>query len=129
MAGNGTVYLVGAGPGDPELLTVRAARLLQAARLIVHDGLIDPAVLALAPADAKLISVAKRRARHTRPQGEVIALLVGAARAGRDVGRLKGGDPFVFGRGGGAAEACRAAGVRVEVVPGVSAALGAAAAA
>jgi uroporphyrin-III C-methyltransferase len=129
MAGNGTVYLVGAGPGDPELLTLRAARLLRSARLIVHDGLIDPAVLTLAPADAELVSVAKRRARHTLPQDEINALLVREARAGRDVVRLKGGDPFVFGRGGEEAEACRAAGVPVEIVPGVSAALGAAAAA
>ena len=125
----GTVYLVGAGPGDPDLLTLRAARLLERARLVVHDGLIDPAVLALASTDAELVSVAKSRARHTLAQQEINALLVREALAGRDVVRLKGGDPFVFGRGGEEAEACRAAGVPVEVVPGISAANGAAAAA
>ena len=125
----GTVYLVGAGPGDPDLLTLRAARLLERARLVVHDGLIDPAVLALASTDAELVSVAKSRARHTLSQEEINALLVREALAGRDVVRLKGGDPFVFGRGGEEAEACRAAGVPVEVVPGISAANGAAAAA
>jgi uroporphyrin-III C-methyltransferase len=125
----GTVFLVGAGPGAPDLLTLRAARLLGAAELVVHDGLVDPAVLALAHPDADLISVAKSRARHTLPQHEINALLVREAGAGRDVVRLKGGDPLVFGRGGEEAEACRAAGVPVEIVPGVTAALGAAAAA
>ena len=125
----GTVYLVGAGPGDPDLLTLRAARLLARAELVVHDGLVDRAVLALAPPAAELVSVAKRRARHTLAQQEINALLVREALAGRDVVRLKGGDPFVFGRGGEEAEACRAAGVPVEVVPGISAANGAAAAA
>ena len=125
----GTVYLVGAGPGDPDLLTLRAARLLARAELVVHDGLVDPAVLTLAAPKAKFVSVAKSRARHTLPQREIDALLVREALAGRDVVRLKGGDPFVFGRGGEEAEACRAAGVPVEVVPGISAANGAAAAA
>jgi len=125
----GTVYLVGAGPGDPDLLTLRAARLLGQADLVVHDGLVDRAVLALAPHSAELLSVAKSRAQHTLAQEEINALLVREALAGRDVVRLKGGDPFVFGRGGEEAEACRAAGVLVEVVPGISAANGAAAAA
>jgi uroporphyrin-III C-methyltransferase len=125
----GTVYLVGAGPGDPDLLTLRAARLLARAELVVHDGLVDPAVLALAGPKAKFVSVAKSRARHTLPQHAINALLVREALAGRDVVRLKGGDPLVFGRGGEEAEACRAAGVAVEVVPGVTSALGAAAAA
>ncbi len=126
---SGKVWLVGAGPGDPDLLTLRAARLIMRARLIVHDGLVDPAILAMARAEARLISVAKRRSRHTMPQEEINALLVREAQAGTEVVRLKGGDPFIFGRGGEEAEACHAAGVPVEVVPGISAAIGAAAAA
>ena len=125
----GTVHLVGAGPGDPDLLTLRAARLLMNARVIVHDGLVEPAILARAPRGARFISVAKSRSRHTLQQDEINALLVREALAGHDVLRLKGGDPFVFGRGGEEAEACRAAGVPVVVVPGISAAMGAAAAA
>ena len=125
----GTVFLVGAGPGDPDLLTVRAARLIEQAGLIVHDGLVDSSILALASPDAKLISVAKKRARHTLPQDQINALLVREALAGRDVVRLKGGDPFVFGRGGEEMEDCHAAGVPVEIVPGISAAQGAGAAA
>ncbi|NBC36867.1 uroporphyrinogen-III C-methyltransferase [Novosphingobium sp. FSY-8] len=125
----GKVWLVGAGPGDPDLLTLRAARLIMAAKVIVHDGLVDPRIMAMAPASARLISVAKRRSRHTMPQDEINALLVAEALAGRDVLRLKGGDPFIFGRGGEEAEACAAAGVAVEVVPGISAAIGAGAAA
>lgn len=124
----GTIYLVGAGPGPADLLTLRAARLIAAAQVIVHDGLVGPDVLALAQPGARLISVAKQRARHTLPQDEINALLVREALAGRDVVRLKGGDPFIFGRGGEEAEAAHAAGVPVEVVPGISAANGAAAA-
>jgi len=126
---SGTIFLVGAGPGDPDLLTVRAARLIGAAELIVHDGLVDASILALARPDARLVSVAKSRARHTMQQNDINALLVREALAGRDVVRLKGGDPFIFGRGGEEMEAAQAAGVAVEVVPGISAANGAAAAA
>ena len=129
MTNSGTVYLVGAGPGDPDLLTLRAARLIRRARLIVHDGLVDPAILSLADPKARLVSVAKSRSNHTLPQDRINALLVEEARKGHDVVRLKGGDPFVFGRGGEEMADCRAAGVPVEVVPGISAANGAAAAA
>jgi len=125
----GKVHLVGAGPGDPDLLTLRAARLVMQAGLIVHDGLVDPAILEMAKPSARLVSVAKRRSRHTMPQDEINALLVREALSGNQVVRLKGGDPFIFGRGGEEAEACRAAGVPVEVVPGITSALGAAAAA
>ena len=129
MAEVGTIFLVGAGPGDPGLLTVRAARLIESAQVIVHDGLVDPAILDLAPLQAERISVAKQRARHTLPQEEINRLLIRIARGGQDVVRLKGGDPFIFGRGGEEAEAANAAGVPVQVVPGISAANGAAAAA
>ena len=125
----GKVWLVGAGPGDPDLLTLRAARLIMQAKVIVHDGLVGPGILALASPKARLISVAKSRSRHTLQQEEINALLVREALSGHDVVRLKGGDPFIFGRGGEEAEDCRAAGVEVEVVPGISAAIGAAAAA
>ena len=122
-----TVHLVGAGPGDPELLTIKAARLIREARLIVHDGLVSDEILALASPDAELISVAKQRSRHSMPQDAINALLVRCALAGEAVVRLKGGDPIIFGRGGEEVDACRAAGVPVEVVPGISAAIGAAA--
>ena len=123
----GKVILVGAGPGDPGLLTVRAVEALRSADVVVHDGLIDARVLDYAPADAQRISVAKQRARHTLSQDAINALIVAHVKAGSIVVRLKGGDPFVFGRGGEEVEAVRAAGLTVEVVPGVSAALGCAA--
>jgi len=122
----GRVTLVGAGPGAPDLLTVRAVRALALADVVIHDGLIDPAVLDFAPG-ARRIDVSKQRARHTLPQEEIGALLIVEARAGHEVVRLKGGDPFVFGRGGEEVEALVAAGITVAVIPGVSAALGAAA--
>lgn len=123
----GRVILVGAGPGDPGLLTVRAVEALESADVVVHDGLIDPRVLDLAPATAQRISVAKKRARHTVPQDGINALIVAHVKTGAIVVRLKGGDPFIFGRGGEEVEAVRAAGLTVEVIPGVSAALGCAA--
>ncbi|GMN03177.1 uroporphyrinogen-III C-methyltransferase [Erythrobacter sp. MTPC3] len=128
MQSQGTIYLVGAGPGDPDLLTLRAARLIERAKVIVHDGLVSAEILAMARPDARLISVAKQRSRHTLPQDQINALLVREAQAGRDVVRLKGGDPLIFGRGGEEAEDAKAAGIAVEIVPGISAANGAAAA-
>lgn len=125
----GEVWLVGAGPGDPDLLTLKAARVIAAADVIVHDGLVSDEILALAPANARLISVAKRKNRHTLPQEEINRLLVAFAREGLTVVRLKGGDPFIFGRGGEELEECRAAGVTCHVVPGVTAAIAAAASA
>lgn len=125
--GKGKVYLVGAGPGDPELLTVKAARLITSADVIVHDGLVDPSILALANAEARFISVAKKRSRHSVPQDGINAILAREAKAGHKVIRLKGGDPFIFGRGGEEVESLRADGILVEVIPGISAALGGAA--
>jgi uroporphyrin-III C-methyltransferase len=123
------VYLVGAGPGDPDLLTIKAARLIAQADVIVHDGLVDDAIMALITPKTRLISVAKSRSKHSVPQDGINAILVREAQAGHCVVRLKGGDPFIFGRGGEEAEACQDAGIEVEVVPGISAALGGAAAA
>ncbi|UAB79178.1 uroporphyrinogen-III C-methyltransferase [Erythrobacter sp. SCSIO 43205] len=124
----GTIFLVGAGPGDPDLLTLRAARLIERAQVIVHDGLVSPEIMAMARPDARLISVAKKRARHTLPQDDINLLLVREAKKGHDVVRLKGGDPLIFGRGGEEAELAKAHGVKVEIVPGISAANGMAAA-
>jgi uroporphyrin-III C-methyltransferase len=121
----GAVWLVGAGPGDPELLTLKALRVLQGADVVVHDGLVSDEILALAPAAARRISVAKRKSRHSYSQDEINRMLVAFAREGLTVVRLKGGDPFIFGRGGEELEACRAAGLECHVVPGVTAALAA----
>ncbi|MGL6042605.1 MAG: uroporphyrinogen-III C-methyltransferase [Sandaracinobacteroides sp.] len=127
MKPQGYLWLVGAGPGDPDLLTLKAARLIAAADVLVHDGLVGAGVLAMARPDAQRISVEKKRDRHSMAQGEINALLVRLVREGLTVVRLKGGDPFVFGRGGEELEAARAAGIGCTVVPGVSAALGCAA--
>ena len=123
----GVVWLVGAGPGDPELLTIKALRALQAADVVVHDGLVSDEILDLAPASARRISVAKRKSRHSYAQDEINRMLVAFAQEGLNVVRLKGGDPFIFGRGGEELEACRAAGVECHVGPGVTAALAASA--
>ena len=125
----GEVWLVGAGPGDPDLLTVKALKALRSADVVVHDGLVSVAILDLAPPGARRLSVAKRKSRHSYEQGEINRLLVAFAREGLTVVRLKGGDPFIFGRGGEELEACRAAGVVCHVVPGVTAALASAASA
>jgi len=122
-----TVYLVGAGPGDPGLLTRRGEELLRAADVIVYDRLAPRALLELARRDAELVDVGKAPGDVAMTQDEINALLVARGAAGREVVRLKGGDPFVFGRGGEEAEACLAAGVQFEVVPGVTSAIAAAA--
>lgn len=120
----GTVYLVGAGPGDPELITVRGRRCLRRAGVVLYDRLLHPALLDEAPPTARRIFVGKARGRPGIGQGEIHRLLIAHARRGAVVVRLKGGDPFVFGRGGEEAEALSAAGVPWEVVPAVSSALG-----
>ena len=125
MSQAGTVYLVGAGPGDPGLVTVRALELVRTAEVLAYDRLIPPGLVELAPPGAELVYVGKQPDRHALSQEEINRLLVERARAGRRVVRLKGGDPFVFGRGGEEAEACAAAGVPFEVVPGVTSAVAA----
>jgi len=125
----GVVWLVGAGPGDPELLTLKALKALQGAEVVVHDGLVSQEILDLAPAAARRISVAKRKSRHSYGQDEINRMLVAFALEGLEVVRLKGGDPFIFGRGGEELEACREAGVECRVVPGITTALAAGASA
>jgi len=122
---SGSVWLVGAGPGDPDLLTVKALKVLQTADVVVHDGLVSDEILDLAPSRTRRISVAKRKSRHSYSQDEINRMLVAFALEGLAVVRLKGGDPFIFGRGGEELEACRAAGVDCRIVPGVTAALAA----
>ncbi len=129
MKGQGIVYLVGAGPGDPELITLRGYKCLRQADVIVYDRLVNDELLDIARDEAERIYVGKQPRHHTWSQDEINGLLVARARAGQVVVRLKGGDPFVFGRGGEEALACADAGVVCQVVPGVSSAIGVPAAA
>jgi uroporphyrin-III C-methyltransferase len=123
----GKVYLIGAGPGDPELLTVKAARLLEQATIVLHDSLVSREVLQIIPRSAEIIDVGKRCGQKLLTQDEINALLVSYAASREAVIRLKGGDPVVFGRAGEEIEALRRASVAFEIVPGITAALGAAA--
>jgi uroporphyrin-III C-methyltransferase len=125
---SGKVFLVGAGPGDPELLTLKAAKVLRAAEVVLHDELVSREILHLIPSTSDVVNVGKRSGKPSPRQADINQLLVQYALLGFRVVRLKGGDPFIFGRGGEEMEALRRAGIEVEVVPGVTAALGAAAA-
>jgi uroporphyrin-III C-methyltransferase len=126
---NGKVYLVGAGPGDPELLTLKAMRVLQSADVVLHDELVPPEILRLAPAGARVYNVGKRCGKKSVTQSQINALMLAGSLAGLTVVRLKGGDPLVFGRAGEEIEALRQGRIDFEIVPGVTATLAAAAAA
>lgn len=123
MSKTGKVYLVGAGPGDPDLLTPKAVRAIQEAEVILYDDLVNPQVLQHARGDVRLISVGKRGGCRSTPQGFIERLMLRYARAGRTVARVKGGDPFVFGRGGEEMLTLQAAGITVEIVPGMTSGL------
>jgi len=126
---NGKIFLVGAGPGDPDLLTVKAVRLIESAQIVLHDDLVGPEILRLIPSTAHVRNVGKRCGRKSIQQEEINSLLIGFASFGVNVIRLKGGDPSIFGRSGEEMDALRKAGVQFEVVPGVTSALASAAAA
>ena len=121
------VYLVGAGPGDPELITLKGRRCLESADVVLYDHLAAPALLRFAPPSAERIDVGKKRGDHAHTQAEITDLMIARAREGKTVVRLKGGDPFIFGRGGEEVESLAEAGLAFEVVPGVTAPLGIAA--
>jgi uroporphyrin-III C-methyltransferase len=119
----GKVYLVGAGPGDPQLLTIKAVKVLKEADVVIYDRLVGEEILCLAPEQAEKIYVGKRTGKHEVPQDKITELIIEKAQGGGKIVRLKGGDPFVFGRGGEEAEALVEKGIEFEVVPGVSSAI------
>ena len=121
----GSVTLVGAGPGDPELLTIKAVRAIERADVLLIDDLVNPQVLDYAPASARVVQVGKRGGCASTPQAFIERLMVAEARAGHHVVRLKGGDPYLFGRGGEERATLRAQGIAVEVIPGISSGLAA----